>query len=86
MQANLRNEDLENLELATGAGGEADLDEPVDATDNWWGHETGPSGGTTDACTSTTADGQGDAITTSNAEVCFAPWRTSPNPDAGAGG
>jgi len=75
-----------NIHDNTGAGLHAeDLDEPVDATDNWWGHETGPSSGTTDACTDETADGQGDAITTSNAEVCFAPWRTSPNPDAGAG-
>ena len=75
-----------NIHDNTGAGLLAeDLSEPVDATDNWWGHDTGPSGGETDACTDTTADGQGDAITTSNAEVCFAPWRTSPNPDAGAG-
>jgi parallel beta-helix repeat protein len=62
-----------------------DLSEPVDATDNWWGHDTGPSGGEEDCTTGETADGQGDTITTSNAEVCFDPWRTSPNPDAGAG-
>jgi parallel beta-helix repeat protein len=64
----------------------ANLDAAVDATDNWWGHETGPSGGEEDCTTGDTADGQGDAIATSNAEVCFDPWRTSPNPDAGAGG
>jgi len=41
--------------------------------------------GAPDACTNATADGQGDKITTSNAEVCFAPWLEAPNPDAGAG-
>jgi parallel beta-helix repeat protein len=75
-----------NIQDNTGAGLHAeDISEPVDATDNWWGHDTGPSGGTTDACTDATADGQGDPITTDGADVCFDPWRTSPNPDAGAG-
>lgn len=65
--------------------------EPVDATGNWWGAADGPSGGATDACTGEVADGTGDAIDTDNetlfgedGEVCFDPWRTSPNPDAGA--
>lgn len=59
--------------------------EPLNATDNWWGHETGPGGGVTDACTGTVADGDGDEIDTSNGgEVCFDPWLSSPNPDAGA--
>lgn len=65
--------------------------EPVDATDNWWDAPNGPSGGVTDACTGEVADGDGNAIDTDNehplgadGEVCFDPWRTAPNPDAGA--
>lgn len=37
-----------------------------------------------DACTGTVADGDGEAIVTEDGgEVCFEPWRTSPNPEAG---
>lgn len=69
------------------AGGE----DPVDVSRNWWGHASGPSGGTNDACTGETADGQGDEVQAvpgffDPGHVCFDPWRTSPNPDAGATG
>lgn len=61
------------------------IDGPLNATDNWWGDASGPSGGVTDACTGTVADGSGERIMVTNATVCFDPWRTSPNPDAGVG-
>jgi nitrous oxidase accessory protein NosD len=51
-----------------------DLAEPVDARGNWWGHASGPSGDVADACTGTVADGEGQAISTDGAEVCFDPW------------
>ncbi|PSG98423.1 hypothetical protein BRD56_00340 [Thermoplasmatales archaeon SW_10_69_26] len=72
---NIHDNDDFGLEVSAGV--------TVHAENNWWGAANGPSGGTTDACTSTTADGNGDAI--SGGDVCFDPWRTSPNPDAGAG-
>lgn len=55
----------------------------VDARSNWWGHETGPSGGVEDCQTGAPADGQGQAIDASayrGAEptVCFDPWLTTP--------
>lgn len=62
-----------------------DVSNPIDARKNWWGAASGPSGGVKDACTAEIADGAGDAIVLQDgAEVCFDPWRTSPNPDAGA--
>lgn len=57
---------------------------PLEATDNWWGHPSGPSGGVEDACTGTVASGTGDAIFVFSADVCFDPWLAAPNPDAGA--
>lgn len=57
----------------------------VDARDNWWGAASGPSGDVEDACTGTPADGAGAEILVRNASVCFAPWLTEPNPDAGVG-
>jgi len=71
---NIHDNDDFGLEVSAGV--------TVHAENNWWGAANGPSGGTTDACTSTTADGNGDAI--SGGDVCFDPWRTSPNPGAGA--
>lgn len=61
--------------------------DPLDATANWWGASNGPSGGIGDACTGTTADGDGDKIGTveDGSMICFDPWLESPNPDAGAG-
>ncbi len=61
----------------------------LDVTQNWWGHGSGPSGGVSDACTGATANGTGDRIDTDHpfrqdGEVCFDPWLTDPNPDAGA--
>lgn len=50
------------------------LDQPLDATDNAWGAQSGPSGGVEDCQTGATADGDGDAIGTDDAEVCFDPW------------
>jgi parallel beta-helix repeat protein len=51
-----------------------DVAEPVLAQENGWGHPSGPSGGITDACTGAVADGDGQAIATSSADVCFDPW------------
>lgn len=57
---------------------------PLVVTDNWWGHESGPSGGIEDNCTGTKALGDGDEIIATQAPICFEPWRTDPNPGAGA--
>ena len=46
----------------------------VDATYNWWGHPSGPSGGVADPVTSTIADGTGDAV---SEHVHFDPWLTA---------
>ena len=43
----------------------------VDATSNWWGHDSGPSGGVADPVTSRIADGTGDAV---SENVHFDPW------------
>lgn len=55
---------------------------PRPVQDNWWGHATGPSGGVTDKCTGTVADGHGQRI--EGGRVCFDPWLRRPNPHAGA--
>lgn len=64
----------------------SDADEPVDATRNWWGHDSGPTGGAVDACTGEVADGQGASIAVEGAGVCFDPWLEDPISDPGAGG
>jgi len=46
----------------------------VNATYNWWGHDSGPSGGVTDPATSRIADGTGDAV---SENVHFDPWLTA---------
>ena len=46
----------------------------VDATSNWWGHDSGPSGGVADPVTSRIADGTGDAV---SENVHFDPWLTA---------
>jgi len=46
----------------------------VDATDNWWGHASGPSGAVADPVTSRIADGTGDAV---SENVHFDPWLTA---------
>ncbi|MCK4303988.1 MAG: right-handed parallel beta-helix repeat-containing protein, partial [Candidatus Eisenbacteria sp.] len=46
----------------------------VDATENWWGHASGPSGGTADPVTSRIADGTGDPV---SGNVHFDPWLTA---------
>jgi len=46
----------------------------VDATYNWWGDASGPSGGVTDPVTSTIADGTGVAV---SENVHFDPWLTA---------
>ena len=43
----------------------------VDATNNWWGHADGPSGGVADPVTGEIADGAGVAV---SQHVCFDPW------------
>lgn len=50
----------------------------VNATDNWWGDSSGPSGGETDACDGTPANGTGQAISVTDGGVCFHPWREAP--------
>lgn len=63
----------------------AEDSDAVNATKNWWGAANGPSGGVADTCTGETADGDGDEIVIrEGSEVCFDPWLTSSNPDAGA--
>lgn len=61
----------------------ADTPNPLDATGNWWGASNGPGGGLTDACTGTTASGDGGAIDSNGAGICFDPWLGSPNTRAG---
>jgi len=46
----------------------------VDATYNWWGHPSGPSGGVADPVTSMIADGTGAAV---SEHVHFDPWLTA---------
>lgn len=50
----------------------------IDATNNWWGSSTGPSGGAIDPNTSNIANGSGDKIISSSSpNVRFDPWLTS---------
>ncbi|WP_019992115.1 right-handed parallel beta-helix repeat-containing protein [Natronorubrum tibetense] len=52
----------------------------VDARLNWWGAESGPSGGVSDPDTGATASGSGDSV---SADVRFDPWtKTDPADDA----
>ena len=46
----------------------------VDATYNWWGHPSGPSGGVSDPVTETIANGTGAAV---SEHVHFDPWLTA---------
>jgi len=46
----------------------------VDATYNWWGHPSGPSGGVADPVTERIADGTGAAV---SEHVHFDPWLTA---------
>ena len=46
----------------------------VDATYNWWGHASGPSGGVADPVTGRIADGTGVAV---SENVHFDPWLTA---------
>jgi nitrous oxidase accessory protein NosD len=46
----------------------------VDATNNWWGHASGPSGGVADPVTSRIADGTGVAV---SEHARFDPWLTA---------
>ena len=46
----------------------------IDATYNWWGHASGPSGGVADPVTSRIADGTGGAV---SEHVHFDPWLTA---------
>jgi hypothetical protein len=61
------------------------IDVVIDATLNWWGDNSGPSGGETDPVTGKVASGTGDKV---SANVCFDPWTTRgapPAPPAGGG-
>lgn len=55
----------------------------IHAPNNWWGHASGPSGETEDACTHTTTNGQG-ALLRAQSPTCYEPWLTQPTPRAGA--
>ncbi|MDH4299293.1 MAG: right-handed parallel beta-helix repeat-containing protein, partial [Dehalococcoidia bacterium] len=46
----------------------------IDATHNWWGHASGPSGGVADPITSWIANGTGVAV---SENVHFHPWSTA---------
>jgi hypothetical protein len=46
----------------------------IDATYNWWGHASGPSGGVADPVTERIADGTGGAV---SENVHFDPWLTT---------
>jgi len=49
----------------------------VVATNNWWGHVSGPSGVEIDPCnTSVVANGSGDKV---SSKVCFFPWLAAPS-------
>lgn len=61
-----------------------DATQQADARGNWWGSSDGPSGRETDACTGAVADGSGDAVFGVSLPICFDPWRSQANPDAGA--
>jgi len=52
-----------------------DIQNPLDATLNWWGHPSGPGGGVTDPQTGTLAQGSGDSI---SKNICFDPWLQEP--------
>jgi len=47
----------------------------LDATFNWWGNESGPSGGVSDPLTGTLAEGNGDSV---SANILFDPWLKAP--------
>jgi len=47
----------------------------LDATNNWWGDKTGPSGGVTDPVTGAIADGSGDSV---SENIHFDPWLQEP--------
>jgi hypothetical protein len=49
----------------------------VDATNNWWGDNSGPSGGVADPVTGAIANGSGDAV---SANVRFDPWTGKSTP------
>lgn len=58
------------------------LDAPtavLDATDNWWGDASGPSGNVSDPVTGTIANGTGNSVTQN---VSFDPWLTVIEPTA----
>jgi len=58
--------------VANGFGVENHLANPLlDATNNWWGDASGPSGGVSDPMTGTLANGTGDSVSTN---VLFDPW------------
>lgn len=81
------NDVVENTIEGNGVGLETNpqLEDPIHVQSNWWGDDSGPSGGVFDACEGTLANGQGDAIAPSTAQVCFDAWLEEPNPNAGAG-
>ncbi|MFP8890889.1 right-handed parallel beta-helix repeat-containing protein [Natrialbaceae archaeon A-CW2] len=75
-----------SFESTNGLAVEYDVEDPehyLNATMNWWGDESGPSGDVEDPVTGTTADGSGDEV---GEDAAFDPWLTSePDDDSGDG-
>ncbi|GAB3020258.1 right-handed parallel beta-helix repeat-containing protein [Natronobiforma cellulositropha] len=66
-----------SFESTTGLAVEYAVTDPahsLNATNNWWGDASGPSGGVEDPVTGTSADGSGDDV---GENVLFDPWLTS---------
>ena len=66
----INNNDIYNND-PNGVTNKATANANVDATCNWWGDDSGPSGNVTDPVTGTVADGSGDVVST---KVNFDPW------------
>jgi len=63
-----------NSMSGNNAGIQYDEDPVLNATDNWWGDESGPGGDVEDPETGEIADGDGDEIVSSAENVTFDPW------------
>jgi len=70
-----------NIESNNDGGARNPLDATLDATNNWWGADDGPSGGVDDPETNTTANGTGASI---EGNVLFDSFADTTFEDAGA--
>jgi surface glycoprotein (TIGR04207 family) len=66
----------------TGNGVIAESGTDVDATENWWGSESGPSGDGVDSTTTAPAPADGDGAAVSE-NVTFVPWLDAPFDEGG---